>query len=182
MKKLASIPLAFAVCLLVACAAFAQSAVISKSISTDLNAFADGGLTNGGELELSLNASLTAKGPDTLSAFAFIPPSTFGFSTDTLQRTEFSFASVNSASVNHTFVSGDLAGVTFNVTWTPVGAVTRATDVRDQDNQGGTFHFSQTASTAPATISGTVAGAQCCSFSFGTISQTASQNIAVIHP
>lgn len=184
MKKMASIPLAFAVCLLVVSAAFAQSASISKQVSTDLNAFADGGLTTGfGEVGISLNASLTANGPDTLSGFIFTP-SAFTFFTDTLQQTEFHFADVNSASVNHTFASGPLAGDTFNVTWTPVAGIapTQSTTVRNQDGQGGTFHFSQTAREAPATISGTVAGIGCCSFSFGSISQTATQVISVIHP
>ncbi len=181
MKKLASIPLAFGVCLLIASAAFAQAAV-SKNVTVDLNAFANGlVLPDGSQAEVSLNA-MKIPPSATLSAQVFnFSTFTFAFSSESLAASEFHFADTNSASVNHTFTTGGLAGENFDLMWAGFGGTFRTTTVQNEDTSGATFHFSQTADQRAATVTGTINGAAV-SNGFASLNSAATQQISIIHP
>ncbi len=181
MKKLASIPLACAVCLLVASAAFAQ-APITKNVTVDLNAFASEIQIPNGEVDdVSLNATKIPPSA-TLSAVVFnFSTFTFAFSSESLAVSEFKFADTNSASVNHTFTTGGLAGENFDLMWTGSGGTFRTTTAQNEDTPDSTFHFSQTADQRAATVTGTINGAQV-STAFANLNSTATQNISIIHP
>ncbi len=172
------VPLCF---LLMTPSVFGQAST-TKNVTVDLNAFANGlVLPDGSQAQVTLNA-MKIPPSATLSAQVFnFSTFTFAFSSESLATTEFHFADTNSASVNHTFTTGGLAGENFDLMWAGTGSSFHTTSVQEQESNNGVFHFSQTSNQKAATVTGTINGAAATG-GFATISDTASQQVTIIHP
>lgn len=169
------------VCVLMGPSAFGQTSV-SKHVTVDLNAFANGLLLpDGSQANVTLNA-MKIPPSATLSAQVFnFSTFTFAFSSESLATTEFHFADTNSASVNHTFTTGGLAGENFDLMWTGVGQTFHTTSVQQQDSNNAVFHFSQTADQRAATVTGTINGSPV-SNGFANLNSAATQDVTIVHP
>ncbi len=189
--KLAALLGVCAVCLFLVPATFAQGPVI-KVIDVDTNAFARGGLTDGGSLTLSLSVDRIPSDTNcgtgvcgTLGAFVFSPSSSaFTFSTTALRPDEFAFgANVNTARL-HTTVpgSGRFAAVTLDVRWTATSPPTKTTISNHINTDTSVFDFKSTSEFAVASISGTVNSTMCCTFNTSSLSKNAHHEILIVHP
>ncbi len=202
MRKWVEFSLGWALCLCLMPAAFAQSENISQSVSRDLGAFADGGLTDGGELQLQLTASLTPgtgtnASPPTLGVFLNDPSTgAFGFMQQNLGPGEFAFINPKTlagAHLNTTISSADpnFNGLAFDVTWTANTPLTKSTMQQHMATSTELFHMSVAGSSRFATISGTanlsapeavVPLNSCCTWNGAQITNNLTQSITVIKP
>ena len=193
MKRFPAMIVALALALFVAPVTLAQITHSSVTqISADLNAAASGTLSDGGFVNVSLNApAIPGNSPATLNIVVNdFSAGVFAFFTETLSTSDFQFSDVNSASLHTTIGTngGSLAGSTFNVMWTGFGPLQRVIQLNQVDTDTTVFHTSTQGMTRAATVSGsaTITGipptVTCCSFGNTQISRNASQRIEIIHP
>jgi len=166
-------------------------AVINKSRERDVMATAFAGLSDGGHLQLVVDANLKGETFDNgaINAFVFVPSaSAFTFHTEALAEGEFSFAKdLSTANVTKTMAGdGGFAGTSFNITWTAISGLLKTHTAQHITNEedNSVFQFNQQARSRFATVSGTADGATCCTFIFNTatIAKSSRHSIQVIRP